>query len=363
MKEQIKYVSPYFEHVYVIIPIWYGLSIIRNNVYKDYSYNNVSVLFPRYFNIPLFYFFLRPVWIKFSLNAILKTITKKNIKFDIIHAHFTWPAGKLAVELKKIFQKPVLITEHGVETFYNILYRKDKYCINAWMDCDTIIRVNRNDITLFEKVGINKNKIKYIPNGYDKNRFKLLSKNDVKKELKIPENMKILLNVSNLKKRKGQSDLVISMHELCKKLQYKIICYIGGVGPFGSVLKRLVKKYKLDENIKFLNYISHNDLPLWYNACDLFIFPSHAESFGIVQIEALACGAPVIAAKNVGSAEIITSDKIGILYNPNNIQELTEKIYYGLDKEWDRNYISKFATIYCWDNITNQIVNLYESII
>ncbi len=75
------------------------------------------------------------------------------------------------------------------------------------------------------------------------------------------------------------------------------------------------------------------------NACDLFVLPSISESFGVVQIEALACGKPVVATRNGGSEEVITSDDYGLLVDPANPNELREKIIEAPDKDWDREKI------------------------
>jgi len=75
------------------------------------------------------------------------------------------------------------------------------------------------------------------------------------------------------------------------------------------------------------------------NACDLFVLPSLLESFGVVQIEALACGKPVVATRNGGSEEVISSDDYGLLVDPANPNELREKIIEAPDKDWDREKI------------------------
>ena len=99
------------------------------------------------------------------------------------------------------------------------------------------------------------------------------------------------------------------------------------------------------------------------NACDIFVHPSLAESFGIVQIEAMACGKPVVATRNGGSESIITSDKYGLLCEPANPQDLSEKIIEGLSKRWDNNAIYSYASSnYRWDLVAQKTKNVYEEI-
>ena len=107
----------------------------------------------------------------------------------------------------------------------------------------------------------------------------------------------------------------------------------------------------------------HTEIPLWMNACDLFVLPSLNESFGIVQIEAMACGKPVIATNTPGSREIIASDKLGLFCQPENEEELAEKIRMGLQMDWDREEILQFAEKFSWEKVAGDILRVYDTAI
>jgi len=79
------------------------------------------------------------------------------------------------------------------------------------------------------------------------------------------------------------------------------------------------------------------------NSCDVFAFPSLKESFGVVQIEALACGKPVVATKNGGSQEIIKNRKLGCFVSPENANELAIALMDVLNGSYDIDYISSYA--------------------
>lgn len=101
VKEQIKYLKKNFKTIYIISPVAYGIEYLRKTGYENYKFDNVCVYFPKYFNFPLFFFHFRSLWTYLENRAIYKLINEMNIKFDLVHAHFTWPSGVSATRLKK----------------------------------------------------------------------------------------------------------------------------------------------------------------------------------------------------------------------------------------------------------------------
>ena len=105
--------------------------------------------------------------------------------------------------------------------------------------------------------------------------------------------------------------------DIIRETRNDVQCYIGGKAQYEKsyedFLVQRVKELNLEDWVHFLGFMSAHDIPLWLNACDFFVLPSLEEGFGIAQIEALACGKPVIATKNSGSMDILTDPDVGIL--------------------------------------------------
>jgi len=362
VKEQVKCLKNYFEKVYVISPVAYGVEYLRKTKHEDYEFDNVQVRFPKYVNLPLFYFYSRDFWIYLEKRAILKLIQKERIKFDLIHAHFTWPSGAVAVELKKKFEVPVVITEHTHITLYKELKRKNKQYIRTWGLCDTIIRVNKKDIPLFVEAGVSPNKVFHIVNGYDPHKFKPVLMDKARERLSLEKDREIILNISRLYEEKGQKYLIEAIKKI---LEYRkdVLCIIGGSGPLKDKLERQVNDLNLQDHVKLIGFVPDELLSIWMNACNLFVMPSLSESFGVVQIEAMACGKPVVATYNGGSEEIITSKNYGLLCEPADLDKLAEKILIALDKEWDRKRIEEYSKQFAWGSITREIIEIYEKIL
>lgn len=112
VKEQINYLRHYFDNVYVVSPVAYGMEHLRKTEHSDYQFDNVQVFFPKYVNNPLFWYYGRSLWVNLEARAVMSLIERENLHFDLIHAHFTWPSGAVAVALKQKYSIPVVITEH-----------------------------------------------------------------------------------------------------------------------------------------------------------------------------------------------------------------------------------------------------------
>lgn len=362
VKEQVKCLSRYFDSIYVVSPVAYGMDRLRRTKHSDYQFDNVQVFFPRYFNNPLFWRHGKAMWAKLEARAIDSLIKKKHLQFKLIHAHFTWPSGAVAVKLKQIYSSPIIITEHTSTTIQKAIETKDAAFINAWSGANSIIRVNRSDVKSFERVGIPLSKVVSIPNGYDQNRFHPMDARGCRAVLNLPQDRKIILYVGNLYGEvKGHKYLIDAVSKIVTERK-NVLCVIVGAGKLRTSLERQIRLLGLEDYIRLAGGKPYDEIPLWMNACDLFVLPSLRESFGVVQIEAMACGKPIVATKNGGSEEIVTSEEYGLLAEPANSEDLAEKLLVALDREWDRGLILANAKQYTWECIVEEIMSVYTKV-
>jgi len=358
VKSSVTELQQYFKKVIIISPIFQSYSFFKKDKFcKDYTYDNVEVYYPRSVYVPIFW--LSKILIDNRLQVVEKCIKEHHLHFDLIHAHFTWPSGYIGVRLKEIYGVPVITTIHENGDWFDQEVDMDHPLINAaWSGADALIRVNRKDVPVLKHYN---EQVYFISNGFS-TAFHPIDTAVARERLGLPRDVKIIFSLGNLIKRKGFNYLIDAMEQVCSQ-QDDVLCFIGGAGPERGSLQGQIDRLRLSEKVKLLDSVSGEQITFWMNACDLFILPSLSESFGVVQIEAMACGKPVVSARNRGSEEVIISDEHGLLVEPADPEDLAEKILVALDRKWNREAILTYAERYKWENIAEKIMGLYTQIL
>ena len=245
----------------------------------------------------------------------------ENEDIDIIHGHYLFPAGAAAVEVGKKHNIKTYVTAHGSDMFE--LYKNQPLMRstvrNVLKDADGVFAVSnalRHEIIATGVVGI-ADKTKLSWNSVDIDKFSNKNVDSFKKEFKL-EDKPIVLFVGNLIKRKNVDSLLEA-----KKIAHSDY-YLVVVGD-GPLYKKLTKKVE-DDNIHDVIFTgARDDVENIIPSCDVLILPSFSESFGLVLIEALACGKPVIGSDVGGITEIINDD-VGLLVNPKKVSSIAKAI-------------------------------------
>ncbi|PKL58492.1 MAG: glycosyltransferase family 4 protein, partial [Methanomicrobiales archaeon HGW-Methanomicrobiales-5] len=319
VKSQVAELKQHFQKVIVIVPVLRSFGFLeQDKLCKDYTYDNVEVYYPRSIYVPIVW--LSKVLIDNRLQVVERCIEEHHLHFDLIHAHFTWPSGYIGVRLKEKYGKPVVTTIHENGDWFDQEVGMDHPLINtAWSGADALIRVNRKDVPVLKRYN---EQVYSIPNGFSPT-FHPIDTTVARERLGLPRGAKIIFSLGHLIKRKGFNYLIDAMEQVCSQRD-DVFCFIGGAGPERGSLQRQIDRLHLGEKVRLLGSVPSDILPLWMNACDLFVLPSLSESFGVVQIEALACGKPVVSARNRGSEEVVISDEYGLLVDPADPEDLAE---------------------------------------
>jgi len=326
--------------------------------------------------------YLRPL-IKYGNAAWVPNIIKELNNFDLIHIHYPFIGGAEKFIFSKI-NKPVIIQYHmdlGMPKILSFLVKPYNLLVtnNIFKQAQKILVSSGDYAKNSKQIGsfFNKNKEKFIeiPYGVDLDKFKPENRRKyLLEKLGIKENEKIILFVGGLDKAhyfKGL-DVLLEAYKLLFSTYYfldsKLI--IVGKGSEKAKYERMAKKLGIEDNVIFADEVDNQELPDYYNLADVFVLPSinNLESFGIVLIEAMACGKPCLASNLPGVRTVVDDTKTGFLVEPNNVDDLTEKIKNILEneilaKEMGQAGRSKVENKYNQINIIGQIENLYKTLI
>jgi teichuronic acid biosynthesis glycosyltransferase TuaC len=367
VKDQVAELKSFFKKIIVVCPVLFSCKIMPNDRYcTDYQYDNVAVYFPRCFFIPRMIpgmGYKRKLDFDLRLHAILKCIRKHEIGFDLIHAHFTLPSAHCANVLKEKYSVPYVITANEDSGWLQEeIDLADPRVENAWINADQIMTINGREIPKLEHYNP---RTRVVPYGFLQ-KYSPLDMHACRDRLNVPRDAKILFTFGILQKRKGLEYLIEAM-DIIRLSRDDVQCYIGGRAEYEksyeTFLKKRVRDLGLEDRVHFLGFMNTSDLPVWINACDLFVLPSLEEGFGIAQIEALACGKPVIATKNSGSMEILTDPEVGILCDRADPEDFARGILLGLDRSWDHEKIVQFSGKYRGDNVARIIYSVYQEVL
>lgn len=292
-----------------------------------------------------------------------KYIAKNNLNMDMIHAHHTWTAGYAGARLKEEYGVPFVVTAHGYD-IYSLPFKdeewreKIEYVLNT---ADHVITVSQSNLECIKKLDVS-TPATVIPNGFRNDLFYPHNPSECRKALNLPQDKKIILTVGNLEPVKGQTDLVEAVQKIVQEKK-DIFCVIIGSGKLYNALERQIRSLRLEEYIMLTGGKPHDEIPIWMNACDLFVLPSLNEGNPTVLPEALGCGKPFVGTKVGGVPEIITSDEYGLLVEPDDPEDLAEKILQALNKEWNQEEILQYAEQFTWENIAKEIMGVYKQVL
>lgn len=286
----------------------------------------------------------------------------ENFKPDIIHTQHIWIWSSIVTE----YNVPTVITSHGSDMMgYNIDNSFGKYCRKAINECDKIITISKkNNQVVLENFPEAENKCITLKNGYDTNVFylKKFEKQSVLNEFNIHKKYdKIVLFAGRLTENKG---IDVLLNATKKYENGKILTIIAGGGGLLEELKSQVAKLKL-KDVVFVGDQSQENLNKLYNIADVLAVPSRIEGFGLVAIEALACGTPVVATNKGGMTDFI-NDEVGALVDVEDDVMLEKEISKILNEEkiFNREKLSNYAKEnYSQEAVTKDLIDVYKKVL
>ena len=278
--------------------------------------------------------------------------------------------GHLGVWLKRWLRLPFLVYAHGNDILRVLqgAWPRQRTDLQA---ADRVVANSRYTAGLVEQAGVDPHRIHVIYPGCDAERFRPRHVDPVLHGRLLGERTggPILLTVGNLVERKGHDMIIQALPRVVARLP-NVTCLIVGDGPYRGALDRLAREVGIRDHIVFAGRVDANDLPAVYALSDVFVMPSRVrpaecdvEGFGLVFLEANACGKPVIGGRTGGIPEAIVDGETGFLVDPESPADIGARLLTVLSDpdraaEMGRRGRNRVRAQFSWAGATAQIQDL-----
>lgn len=290
------------------------------------------------------------------LREIYNKILSEQGKPDIIHAHSCLWGGYASARISQEEDIPLIITEHSTAFSRNMIKDYQKVIISKTLNVSKKVVVVGPGLQRDLEKYTNPEKVIIIPNIVDIDRFSITGNKR--------SNKFTFFSLAMLTHKKGM-DILLKAFEEVTKNKSNVELVIGGEGPEKTKLEKLADELGISDNVKFIGKLSREEVIKNMNMCDCFVLVSRHETFGVVFVEALACGKPIIATASGGPDDIVNEDN-GYLVPVEDVGKTAEAMNNVIDdyRRFDPQVIRKD----CIDRFSEQAVvsrlsDLYENMI
>ncbi|MDY6919952.1 MAG: glycosyltransferase family 4 protein [Pseudomonadota bacterium] len=251
---------------------------------------------------------------------------------ESLHCGRCLPEGIIGLLMKLLFKVPYICYIHGEDIETALLSGEHTLMVKqVFKHASFLIANSRNTSNILQREwNIPESKIKILHPGVDTEIFSPSEKCLVKREMLGWNGKKVVLTVGRLQERKGQDMMIRAMPTILERIPNLLYC-IAGDGTDLPRLEMLVRELGLEDKVQFKINLSDESLVACYQQCDLFVLPNRRvgndiEGFGMVLVEAQACGKPVIAGDSGGTVETMVPSETGFIINCKSYEKLADKV-------------------------------------
>ncbi len=254
----------------------------------------------------------------FSIKLLSSGLFNKNPIIFVMHANYL----PLIFILSKFRKIKYFVVIYGIEVWN----WKSPMKIQSLRSATAIISISNYTISkVKEYLTVDQSKFNILPCKFSENNFqiadkskKLLDRHGITNETKV---ILTICRLDNFESYKGYDQIIESL-DLVKESIKDLVYILVGKGNDRHRIEDLIKNKGLEKSVIMTGFIPDEEIVDYYNLCDLFAMPSKGEGFGIVYLEALACGRPVLVSNQDAGQEVIKNGELGIVVDPDNIKEL-----------------------------------------
>jgi len=310
---------------------------------------------------------LAPVQLPFFLvmGALYSFLIAREKQADLIHAHWSLPQGLMGIAGGRLSGIPCVTTVHGSDV-YGLRHPLFKILNSMVIRHSDACTANSTATARKVREISGRKDIEIIPMGFDPEVFTPLDSRNIPG----PKREKTLLYVGRLIDWKGVDSLIKALPLVQRRFPETRLLLIGD-GPQRAELMGLCRDLGIEESVKFMGEIPQDLLPEYYSSAQAFVLPSivnekgETEGLGLVLLEAMACGTPVIGSDVGGIPDIIKNGNTGLLAKPRDPEDLADKIMTVMADKKLAEELSSRASRYItenfsWDSIADRFLKLYQ---
>ncbi|MDQ4077286.1 MAG: glycosyltransferase [Chloroflexota bacterium] len=312
---------------------------------------------------------------------IVEMAAEAGIYYDVIYSHY-WLSGLVAERLREVWDVPFIQMFHTLGKMKNrVAQRIEERELDLRIrsetrlmhSADRLIAANPIDRQhMLDLYRASPGKIEVVPCGVDLSLFRPIPQEEAREELGVPEDKKLLVFVGRIEPLKGIDTLLHAIAQVVKVSpewrKHLILAIIGGSSEDDAEsmtaemrrLRDLREELGIRDVVCFLGAQAQETLPYFYAAAEAVIMPSHYESFGMVALEATACGTPVIASEVGGLTYTINDGENGFLISPKRPDLLADKVLQLLENPQLRRRMGRLGTErairFGWPAVADQIL-------
>jgi 1,4-alpha-glucan branching enzyme len=310
-----------------------------------------------------------------QLNLVFFNLAQKiipNNPYTILHAH-DWLVGAAALAMRRAWHLPLVATIHATEHGRNggifsplqhKIHRQEKYLVEQ---ADRVICCSKymaNEIV--QLFSIPAEKVRVVQNGVVPENIIAEPFKGLQRQLYANDEEFIIFFVGRLVKEKGVEVLLEALPYVFEAVP-NTKAIISGKGPMLEELAAQAKERGIADKVMFTGFISDIERNRLFATADVAVFPSFYEPFGIVALEAMAAGVPVVVSDVGGMGEVVEYEKDGLKIPPGNAKELAEAVVSLLSDRALRERLEKegrlkAATVYSWDLAAGMTADIYRQV-
>ncbi len=303
------------------------------------------------------------------LGGVRSFVDGEGLGYDLVHSHY-WLSGWVGAQLAQHLSVPHVVTYHTIglvkEAAYVAPESSERKVAEAGMaaSADHMVAFTEEEAeTLRLLYGLDQSRLHVAPGGVDLDTFHPLDPGEARERLGLPSNERVVLYVGRLDPFKGPDVLMRAMAEVPTAR----LVVVGGAGAddAGVIwLRRVAAEAGVQDRVTWRAAVPQDELPSYYAAADLLAVPSFHESFGLVALEAMACGTPVVASRGGGLQAAVVDGSTGCLVEGHEAATYAACLNELLGDDDRRREMGQaavqWARGFSWEGVAAKLLSAYD---